>query len=114
VDITDAVTAWREVLSSPEQDYSWVTFSFPENLFANTLEVHRSVRGGITEMFKKCALALIALANVSLLVESALVKTDAWMRKFLQHYMGGFISLIVFIVDDGSLWPIFLRLSGRS
>jgi len=55
VDITDAVTAWREVLSSPEQDYSWVTFSFPENLFANTLEVHRSVRGGITEMFKKCA-----------------------------------------------------------
>jgi len=55
VDINDAITAWKEVLSSPEHEYAWVTFTFDENFFAKTLDVHRSERGGITELFKKCA-----------------------------------------------------------
>lgn len=45
--------------------------------------------------------ALIAFANFALLAGSAQLKRDASIRKVLQYYMGGFISLIIFIIADG-------------
>eukprot|EP00397_Hematodinium_sp_SG-2012_P002594 GEMP01002601.1.p1 GENE.GEMP01002601.1~~GEMP01002601.1.p1 ORF type:complete len:966 (+),score=266.42 GEMP01002601.1:75-2972(+) len=51
-DIKNAAEAWEEVLRTPLELFSYVIFTFPENLFAKTLDVHTSTKGGMTEMLQ--------------------------------------------------------------
>merc|ERR1719289_265283 len=43
----------------------------------------------------------LAFANFVILAGAAQLRSDASIRKVLQFYMGGFISLIIFLIADG-------------
>eukprot|EP00397_Hematodinium_sp_SG-2012_P004745 GEMP01004759.1.p1 GENE.GEMP01004759.1~~GEMP01004759.1.p1 ORF type:complete len:690 (+),score=177.79 GEMP01004759.1:161-2230(+) len=54
INLDDASAAWKELHDgSAVRDFAWAIFTFPENLFAKHLEVHRQEKGGVTEMCQK-------------------------------------------------------------
>jgi len=54
-DVKDAAIAWEKVKSADLNHFAWCLFSFPENLFAKTLDVHESASDteGITGMLEQ-------------------------------------------------------------